>query len=258
MASKQEVLTELVAMSRHLGEPARDYVILGEGNASARIDDTSFFVKASGAEFATITAKQFVAMDFDRTLALLHQEEVGDHQLREGLLAAQADPRPELAPSVETLLHAALLREPGVSFVGHTHPVAVNAILCSKGAAEAFGGRIFPDEIVCCGPAPLYVPYADPGLPLARSVITLVARYCKEHSQPPRVILMQNHGAVALGQTSREVEVITAMLVKTCRILLGAQAFGGAHFLSPQAASRIWTRPDETPRRDALIEKKPG
>ena len=40
-------------MSRILGDPARDLVILGEGNTSARADGNTFFVKASGKELGT-------------------------------------------------------------------------------------------------------------------------------------------------------------------------------------------------------------
>ena len=49
MPSAADILTELIALSRHLGDPAMDYAILGEGNSSAGVDEDSFFVKASGA-----------------------------------------------------------------------------------------------------------------------------------------------------------------------------------------------------------------
>lgn len=35
-------LEQLVEMSKRLGDPALDYVILGEGTASARIDHSTF------------------------------------------------------------------------------------------------------------------------------------------------------------------------------------------------------------------------
>ena len=38
----------------------------------------------------------------------------------------------------------------------------------------------------------------------------------------PRVILLENHGVIALGSTAREVLNITTMLVKVCRILAGS------------------------------------
>ena len=66
-----KVLDQLIAMSRVLGDPALDYAILGEGNSSARIDEDTFWVKASGAEMRTIEAGGFVQVRFEPVLALL-------------------------------------------------------------------------------------------------------------------------------------------------------------------------------------------
>jgi len=38
-----DVLDELVSMSRALGDPANDYAILGEGNTSVRADGDTFW-----------------------------------------------------------------------------------------------------------------------------------------------------------------------------------------------------------------------
>jgi rhamnose utilization protein RhaD (predicted bifunctional aldolase and dehydrogenase) len=140
----------------------------------------------------------------------------------------------------------------GVKFIAHTHPIAVNAVLCSQRAEEAVGGRLFPDEIVVCGPAPAYVPYTDPGFELAVTVRRIMHAYADEWGGPPKVILMQNHGLIALGASPQEVDNITAMYVKTCRVLLGAYALGGPHFLTQGNVDRIHTRPDEAFRRRAL------
>lgn len=243
------VLEQLAVMSRRLGDPALDYVILGEGNSSARIDGATFWVKASGAEMRTIGAGGFVQMRSQPVLALLEAGDLADEEVRARLQAAKAEPAAEGRPSVETVLHALALRLEEVGFVGHTHPTAVNAILCSARAEEAIAGRLFPDEIVYCGPAPVYVPYTDPGVPLARAVGEAINRHLAEYRQAPKVVLMQNHGLIALGRTAAEVERITAMYVKASRVILGAYALGGLHFLSPAAAARIHTRPDETYRR---------
>ena len=42
-----DVLTELVTMSHHLGDPSLDYAIMGEGNTSARASADTFWVKAT-------------------------------------------------------------------------------------------------------------------------------------------------------------------------------------------------------------------
>lgn len=246
----ESVLEQLIDMTRHLGDPALDYAILGEGNTSA-CEETTFWVKASGAEMRTIDAGGFVQVHFEAVLALFRREDSpGDAEIKAALEAARVDPEARARPSVETVLHALALQVPGVRFVGHTHPAAVNAILCAQQAEAAIAGRLFPDEIVYCGPAPVWVPYTDPGLPLAREVQQRIARYLDDWGEPPKTILMQNHGLIALGKSAAEVQHITAMAVKTARVLLGTFALGGPHFLSESAAARIHTRPDEHYRRE--------
>jgi rhamnose utilization protein RhaD (predicted bifunctional aldolase and dehydrogenase) len=252
MPAVQDVLADLVAMSRRLGDPAMDYVILGEGNTSAAADTGSFFVKASGVSLRDIEAEGFVRVRRAPIIELLDRESVSDDEIRDGMLAAKVDPTSGIRPSVETLFHAYLLSLPGISYVGHTHPAPVNAILCSRNAEEAISGRLFPDEIVCCGPAPCWVPYVDPGHPLSREMRARVEGYIDEHNVPPRIILMQNHGLIALGRTPGEVESATAMYVKTARIILGAYTMGGPNFLTPEHVARIYTRPDEKYREKQI------
>jgi rhamnose utilization protein RhaD (predicted bifunctional aldolase and dehydrogenase) len=247
--SPDAILTELVTMSRNLGDPARDLAILGEGNTSARAGADTFWVKASGVELRTIGPEGFVQVRFEPVLSMLQAGHLSDEQVKAGLEAAKADPEVKPHPSVETVLHALALQVEGIHFIGHTHPTAVNAILCSQKAEEAIAGRLFPDEIVYCGVAPVYIPYTDPGIPLARTVRDSIYRYLDDYGEVPKVILMQNHGFIALGRTALEVENITAMYVKAARVLLGTYTLGGPHFLSPADVARIHTRPDELYRR---------
>jgi rhamnose utilization protein RhaD (predicted bifunctional aldolase and dehydrogenase) len=252
MGNAPSVLRELVMMSRELGRPERDLVILGEGNTSARCDDGTFWVKASGTELRTIDDAGFVQLRLEAVRALADQEALSDGALKEALDAAKVDARVTRRPSVETVLHALALAEAGAAFVGHTHPVAVNALACAVGVEQALVGRLFPDEIVVCGPAPAYLPYTDPGLPLARAVRAVMRRHAEEWGVPLKVVVMQNHGLIALGSSPQEVDNITAMFVKTCRILAGTYAFGGPHFLTAENVARIHTRPDEAYRRRQL------
>jgi rhamnose utilization protein RhaD (predicted bifunctional aldolase and dehydrogenase) len=245
-------MSQLITMSRNLGVPERDYVIQGEGNTSARADATSFWVKGSGCELREITAEGFVRVAFDRVLPIFDRGPMSDQDVQDALEAAKVDPGVKRRPSVETLIHALCLTMEGIHFVGHTHPVPVNALTCSTAFETAFSGRLFPDEIVVCGPAPLLLPYADPGVPLARKVKELMAEYMQHYGSAPRVVLMQNHGMIALGRTPAEVERITAMMFKTARILLGALAAGGPHFLRPEDVERLHHRPDELYRRSQL------
>ena len=245
----EPVLEQLIAMSRMLGDPALDYAILGEGNTSARADADTFWVKASGASLRTLDAAGLVRVRFDRILELLECPTLSDVEIRKGLEAARADPDVRALPSVETFLHAMMLQLEGVNFVGHTHPTAVNAVLCSQNAAEAVSRPLFPDQVVYCGPAPVFVPYVDPGQPLARAVRDAIDAYGQTWGRVPKVVMMQNHGFIALGKSASEVENITAMGIKAARVLAAAYAVGGPHSLTPEQVERISSRPDEHYRR---------
>lgn len=247
-----ETLDQLVQLSNRLGEPAREWVILGEGNTSARADDTSFWVKASGARLLEADATSFVRVDFAAIARLLDGGDADDATIERALLAARSERDASRRPSIETLLHAVCLQLDGVRFVAHTHPVAVNAVTCSRDFAAALAGRVFPDEVVVCGPAPVLVPYTDPGLPLAREVRRRIRAHLQEHGAPPKTILMQNHGLVTLAGSARQAEDITAMADKAARILLGTYALGGPRFLDAADVARIHTRPDEAQRRRTL------
>jgi rhamnose utilization protein RhaD (predicted bifunctional aldolase and dehydrogenase) len=259
---QDDILTQLVAMSNNLGNPVLDYVILGEGNTSARADDETFWVKASGTELRTIDQAGFVRVSFEQVLAMLDVPDLNDQQVKQRLSQARVDPstgagpvkEDGVQPSVETVLHAICLSLEGVNFVGHTHPTAINAITCSAVFETAVSGRLFPDEIVVCGLAPVVVPYTDPGVPLARKVRNVINQYIDAYYEIPKVILMQNHGLIALGRGAQQVENVTAMAVKTARVLLGTYTLGGPHFLTARDVDRIHTRPDELYRRKLLGE----
>ncbi len=253
MASKEQVLQQLINMSHNLGIESRGLVILGEGNTSAKIDDNTFYVKASGTQLGTIDAEGLVEVNAPRVLAMLDGPELSDSEIKARLRAAMVDPQGKYLPSIETVFHAYLLSLPGVNFIGHTHPISVNSILCTKNWRKATIGRIFPDEIVCCGIAPAYVDYTDPGVTLARSVRQTVKDYVVERGCRPKAILMQNHGLIAIGDTAKEVESITLMWDKTAKVLAGSVNFGGPSFMTPEQVYRIGNRPDEDQRKK-LIE----
>jgi rhamnose utilization protein RhaD (predicted bifunctional aldolase and dehydrogenase) len=248
----EDTLNQLVALANHLGNPSLDYVILGEGNVSARLDAETFLVKASGYEMRTITANGFVRVAFERVFSLLMGSALSDQEVKDGLESAKVDPSIVAHPSVETLLHALCLKLDGVNFVGHTHPAAINSLTCSTAFETAFSGRLFPDEIVVCGPAPLLVPYIDPGVPLARRVKELLDQHLERYGESPRVVILQNHGMIALGRSILQVENITAMMVKTARVLLGTFTAGGPRFMPQVEVDRIHGRPDEHYRRKQL------
>jgi len=219
MADLSPTLRALVRLSRKLGQPKRGYVILGEGNTAAREDEETFWVKASGFSLKRIGSSGFVRVRFQPLFDQLRLPP-SDEAALQGLQASKTDPEAP-RPSVETYLHAIALRDGGARFVGHTHPVAVNRVLCSQLAEEAVAGRLFPDEIVSCGSASLYMPYCDPGLTLALEFRSALQRFQDDQGTAPRVILIQNHGLIVLGDSPDEVLAATAMTCKAFEVLWG-------------------------------------
>jgi rhamnose utilization protein RhaD (predicted bifunctional aldolase and dehydrogenase) len=217
------------------------------------VDDETFLIKASGQSLVGATPEAFVAVNRPAVIELLRRESATDAEVKAGLRAASVDPN-AAPPSIEATFHALLLGLEGVRFVGHTHPVAVNALMCSRDAEELFAGSLFPDQIVVCGAAPLLVPYTDPGLQLACAIKEGVEGYHERYGALPKVILLRNHGLIALGRTPAEVESVTAMWVKTCRVLAGTMAFGGPRFMAPENVERIHSRPDEEARRKLIFK----
>lgn len=242
---REVIFDSLIDMSLEIGRPENDYVILGEGNTSARLSGKTFAVKASGKSLVSASRQSFVEVYFEPVLQMLEMETADDEKVKDLLQDARVDQTTSMRPSVETVLHASLLGLPGVNYVGHTHATAVNMVLCSKQWKEAIAGRMFPDEIVSCGVAPVAIEYVDPGLPLARELHQRVNAYASALGAAPKVVLMQNHGIIALGATPDEVLGITAMSVKAFRILAGTYQFGGPNFLSEENVRRISHRPDE-------------
>ena len=229
--------------------------IMGEGNVSASIGEDRFLVKASGTELATLREAELVAVDRTKLAPFFEAEAkaedgpaLGDEEMETLLLASRTDPE-ALKPSVETLFHAWLLGLPGVSVVGHTHPVAVNQLLCSP-HAEAFARRrLIPDQIVYCGAESVLVPYVDPGALLARAIAERVDTFRERTGGVPRTILLRNHGLIALGATTSEVEAAILMAEKSARMFVGALRAGGPDFLPEKQVRRIETRQDEQYRR---------
>lgn len=242
-------LSDLLTLAHALGRD--DLAILGEGNVSARLDSNQFAVKASGASLARLKATSLTLCDRDKILRLLELKTATDGQIDEALMDARLDSSAK-KPSVEAVFHAWLLTLDHVQFVGHCHPRAVNQVLCSPRARDFAQRRLFPDEVVCCGPASVFVPYVDPGLPLAREIRERTNHFINEHNFIPRVIVLQNHGLITLGPTAAAVQTSTLMAVKAAEIFVGAAALGGPNFLTQQAVDRIASRPDEAYRQREL------
>ena len=245
------ITKDLLNLSHELGREDRGLAMLGEGNTSTRVTDDTFLVKASGTCLGTLNETDVVECRLSALLPMLEKENLTDQQVDDALLASRVDQKAK-KPSVEAVFHAWLLSLPGIKFVGHTHATAVNQVLCSPRAQDFAVNRMFPDEIVCCSVASVFVPYTDPGLKLAQTIRNQTEAFVKKHQRQPRVILMKNHGIITLGATWQAVLSAMLMAEKAAKIFVGAAVMGGPVFFTEENIARIAGRPDEAYRQRAL------
>ncbi len=243
--------TDLVRLSQELGLESRQLAILGEGNTSTLVDEGTFLVKASGSSLATLSEADISLVKLDFILELLEHEHLNEEAVEDALRQSTLHPN-DKKPSVETFLHALCLTVGGARWVGHTHTVSVNQLLCSSLGAEPFQRHIMPDAIVVCGLHVAVIPYVDPGFALAKAVKQGLETFIEQHGKPPKAMLLENHGPVALGQSAKEVMNIMLMLDKWAKVLAGCYAVGAPRFLPDTEAARIDQRLDEQYRRQAI------
>jgi rhamnose utilization protein RhaD (predicted bifunctional aldolase and dehydrogenase)/NAD(P)-dependent dehydrogenase (short-subunit alcohol dehydrogenase family) len=225
------VLDELIELAQRFGRDP-DFSRGGGGNASAKVDGV-LYIKPSGVALATLTAADLVPLDMAPLLALLHADDpaandstAGDPRPGAGVAAdGDALMRTAMAarlahaggrrPSVELLFHAFLPDR----FVLHTHPPAINAVTCNSDGA-ALAARLFGDEA-------LWVPYTNPGLPLAHAIVEARHAFVARTGRPaPQVTLMQNHGIIVAADRHSEIDERSAWLVETVRAAMDARPAG--------------------------------
>jgi rhamnulokinase len=199
-----ESTAEVVALSNGFGSDP-SFVRAGGGNSSIKIDGV-LWIKPSGVPLATLAADDLVPLDRARLLALMAQDPATLPREGDPVMAVAAEARLGEAhgrrPSVELLFHALLPER----LVLHTHPIHVNGVTCNAGS-EALARRLFGDRAV-------WVPYTDPGLPLAHAIVAARASHTARTGRPaPRMTLLGNHGLIVGGETAADIDAETAWLV---------------------------------------------
>ena len=188
-----EALALRTYSTRLVGEDP-DLVLHGGGNSSVKVTTTNLFgdevsvvyVKASGADMATIEPAEHPGLDLDYLRRLRVLRELGDadmvDQLRTHLLRADSP-----TPSIEALVHAFL---PGV-YIDHTHADAVIALTNREHGLSVAREALGEDVIV--------LPYLTPGFKLALAA----ARALDDHPDAWGMV-WAHHGIVTWGETAHE------------------------------------------------------
>lgn len=177
-----------------------------DGNLSVRTPN-GYLVTRTSCSKALITEQDFVEVD-DAGIPLLPDA-----------------PR----PTSEIGMHlACYAQRPDVQAIVHAHPPeAVARTLVSRGIP----GDVLPEAVLITGPVPL-VPYATTGSP---ALATAVGKAVQEAD----VVLLERHGAVALGRTIEQAFIRMETLEHTARILSAAEAMGTVATLPDSEVARL-------------------
>jgi len=229
------ISSELVELARKLGHHPARIALWDEGAVAAHLVPGRIIVSTAGASLAHLDAEDFLEVDLEKARELIGDEEAENDTLG----ATVISPEGEGKPSRDAFIFAELFALEGVRFVAHTQPVAINQILCSPRARQFADRRHLPHEVLVGGQASVLVPFAPPGLPLAREVKRRIGLWQDRYKAIPRIILIQNHGMIALGSSVEEVLMRTEMTVKFAEIFLGASMLGGPEFLKPTIVTQI-------------------
>ena len=188
-----KALADLIKISNATGKDP-SLVQGGGGNTSVKTDDGKYmYIKASGTALKDMngqTGWRRLRLDVVRSIIKDKSTARFDACSRETevvnrlLLACDDKIGGGDRPSVETHLHAFLDK-----CVIHLHPAVVLAYACAKNGRTELE-KIFKDYKL----PPLWVPYTDPGLSLAKKSAELIDGYQKRFGKKPVILFLQKHG----------------------------------------------------------------
>lgn len=194
-------MNDFIRMSKYAGM-REDLVQAGGGNSSYKISSTEMYIKASGFQLADVTESDGFAIVNPQIIqeAFLNctdLEKMTEDYSKDILKCSFISGK---RPSIETFLHAI-----SGKYTLHTHPIAVNIMTCRQGGMEILE-EMFPDALM--------VPYATPGVELAKNYFNAYKEKAENVGQIFDVVFLQNHGLVICAETAQEVIDKTEYVVK--------------------------------------------
>lgn len=179
----------LKALSAWIGaEPA---LVQGAGGNTSVKQDGVLWVKASGTWLMNALREDImVPVAMEPLLAALHRNDPAAEKAADFV---RRDDNPSgLRPSIETTLHAVLPQR----VVVHVHCVETIAVAVREDAEAVVSRRL-------SGLDWIFVPYARPGLPLSRAMLSRL-------KPETDVIVLGNHGLVVAAETVAEAAALLA------------------------------------------------
>ncbi|HET6330624.1 MAG TPA: class II aldolase/adducin family protein [Holophagaceae bacterium] len=190
----EALLDEVIAACRSLH--GQGLLAAADGNVSVRLEDGRIAITPRGVPKASLQPQDFALLELDGTIL-------------------------DGTPSSERLMHLAVYRAvPEAKAVVHAHPATAIAWSLANPDAKELPSDALPEVILAAGRIPL-VPMATPG---TEEMGSNLAPFLPAH----RLMILARHGGLAWGGSVREAAGGIERLEQVAKILLAAQAFGGA------------------------------
>lgn len=184
------------------------WVAANDGNVSARLEDGTFLATPTGMSKSFITPEKLVRID-------------AEGNVLEGA--------PGLRPSSEIKMHLRCYQErPDVNSVLHAHPPTATGYAVAHKALDEYS---MIETVIAIGSVPV-TPY---GTPSTYEVPEAIAPYLGEHD----VVLLMNHGALAVGADVTTAYYRMETLELFAKISLTAHLLGGAKEISRENIDRL-------------------
>jgi L-fuculose-phosphate aldolase len=195
---------ELVRYSHLVYE--RNLLVSMDGNLSVRLASGLFLCTRAGCHKGFVTEDDLVVVD------------------RKGALV-----RGHGRPTSELLMHIACYEErPDVNAILHTHPPYAIAFTLADRSLERL---VLPEVVLTLGTVPT-IPYETTG---TQALADALRPYVRTRD----VVMMDRHGAVALGKDLHEAFCKLETLEHTARIVLAANSLGGVKELPADESVRL-------------------
>lgn len=203
-------LDQLISRTREIGSD-QSLVVFGGGNTSVKgeviLDGVAkrvMWIKASGGDMATATAKTFAPLDLDVLESLKKYDDLTDEEMVEMVgrsIMLPGAPR----PSIETLLHGFM----PFKHIDHVHSDAICALTNHPKGREA--------TMEALGEEWAYVEWIRSGFPLSK-IVEKLGSY--------RGVVLAHHGVITWAETSEECLKETLAVVKKANEYLDSKSNG--------------------------------
>ncbi len=191
MQSPYEIKKEICEIGRRIY--TKGFVAANDGNISVKVNDNEFYCTPTGVSKGYMTPDMIIKID-------------GNGNKIEG----------RLNPSSEIKMHLRVYKErPDVNAVVHAHPPTATAFAVCNRPLDKF---ILPEAILTIGT----VPVCDYGTPSTKEIPDSLAPFIQNHD----AFLLQNHGALAVGNTLTKAFFVMDEVEYYAKICLTASQIG--------------------------------